>query len=240
MKKLIILIILITDLSYSNDLSSMCIKEYTEMNRKESKYQELTENRWRTFGARCDYKVMKPDNSLLIGLRNMTPEYVGSLGMKENLLYQNRHGLGCLTKFRAWVKKGEWSNFGPSNHFDWWMFPISDESSQGYRYSVLDGDIEILKNNFEYLSLYREGVELMFRSWGYNIQTSKMILKPSSGQVWRGYDVRLRKVIQSLYLFDQNDYLNSSLNFVKSLEANDEIRRTSQVFSLIKKYNLDY
>ena len=42
------------------------------------------------------------------------------------------------------------------------MFPIGDESSQSYRYTVLDKDIQKLKQDLTYMSNYREGITLMF------------------------------------------------------------------------------
>lgn len=237
MKKLFILsvFILSSNSLWASGLKEACLEEFAAISNKTTKnYKVLNSNRWMKFSARCDYKVFQVSSNYVQNFVNKSSEYVGVEGMKKALLTQERRGLGSLEKFRRWAEAGQWNQFGNSNHFDWWMFPIADESSQDYAYTVFGKDIEELKNDRVYLSNYREGLRLMFASWGWNLENGTEILNKSSTQRWRNYDVRLRKAIQSMILFNQEDYLKNAKIFVNKLVESKVLGINGQILYLLR------
>lgn len=236
LKKLISLTLLFsTQYAFSVDhldLKSKCVEEYSLISQGNLvKYKTINRERWQNFGARCDYKVF--DTKKLNNLQNKSDDFVGIEGMKKAQLTQDLRGLGSLEKFRSWSKANQWYEFSSRNHFDWWMFPIGDESSQGYAYTVLAKDIEMLKNDKVFLNNYREGLRLMFLSWGWNLESSSLISNPGEYQRWRGYDVRLRKALLSMYLFSQDKYFESGLRYLEHLESSDQVSKRSSIFRML-------
>ena len=63
----------------------------------------------------------------------------------------------------------------------------------------------------------------MFLSWGWDLEKSTEVLSPALDQEWRYYDVRLRKAIHSMYLFDQDKYLSSALKYVQKLSKEEKL-----------------
>lgn len=133
---------------------------------------------------------------------------------------QEQKGLGCLYKFRQWAEQGKWYQFDQfHNHYDWWMFPISNTTPnlQKFDYTVYSEDIKLLKADKEYIKNYREGVILVLTSWGWDVKAQTQLKHPDlkNGQKWKGYTIRLQKLIRSLELFGQDDLLKSALKFEK-------------------------
>ncbi len=97
----------------------------------------------------------------------------------------------------------------PDSGFDWWMFPIDRPSAgQGDKYQVSKTDIAVLKEDSEFIKSYREGVILVAKSWGWDLEVDRDV---SNGeQKWTNYQVRLGKMLHSLILFGQDD-LHESL-----------------------------
>lgn len=217
--------------SHAQDkLKDKCIQEYESLS-NDSKYKKLRMKRHQKFHARCDYKVF--NTKPLTHLENTAYEYIGNEGMKEALMTQKQMGLGSLEKFRTWAESNNWIEFSSLNHFDWWMFPIGDESSQGYRYTVLPKNIESLKSDPEYLENYKEGLRLMFLSWGWDLEKSKKVANPGPHQHWRHYDVRLRKAMHSMYLFSQDEYFESAKKFLNSLKNEQLISPRSSIYKML-------
>eukprot|EP01088_Endostelium_zonatum_P010372 TRINITY_DN23809_c0_g1_i1.p1 TRINITY_DN23809_c0_g1~~TRINITY_DN23809_c0_g1_i1.p1 ORF type:complete len:171 (+),score=30.95 TRINITY_DN23809_c0_g1_i1:179-691(+) len=140
--------------------------------------------------------------------KNEDKGFVGYEGLKKKQGEQ-------LKKFEDWAKNRKWKEFGPTNHFDWWMFPIDAKSQHGWKYSVFSSDVETLLKDEEFLRNYRRGVELIALSWGWDINNRKPVSDPDKSQIWNGYDIRLRKCGTSLLQLKQLDYYNSLNEFVQ-------------------------
>lgn len=179
----------------SDDLRTQCLKEHR------SGISDIQ----RVF--RCDYKVFDVPDKALKKMHNNYPEFVGIEGLKSAIVSQSSPHYGSLNKFKKWAKLKEWKNFGPIHHFDWWMFPISDESSKNYSYTVFGKEISQLKKDSKFMKNYRTGISLMFKSWCWNIKKGTKFKKCQKDQKWRNYTVRFRKVVQSMILFKMNRWL---------------------------------
>jgi len=89
------------------------------------------------------------------------------------------------------------------------MFPIEDGSQ--YQYNVLEDDVKELLEDSEWLAGYKEGVQIVSKAWGWDIDARKTI--EGEGIGWTGWDVRLAKMIRSLWIFGIEDYKDSLQNF---------------------------
>jgi len=117
-----------------------------------------------------------------------------------------------LAKFRKHGKAKKWERIH-ADHFDWFMFPIEDGSVN--KFNVLEKDVEELKKNEEWLQGYREGVMLVAKAWGWDVANSQCVEPRESGMGWTHWDVRLAKIIRSLWLFDQKDLMESMQKFTR-------------------------
>lgn len=125
---------------------------------------------------------------------------------KDKINLIKRKHLEQLKKFEEWAKNNDWKMFKPEHsHYDWWMFPIMRSSSYGLTYSVNVVEIEALKADPEFMERYRRGVELVVKSWGWDLHQQQAVQNPTSEQKWTGYGVRLGKMADSLYLFGEKD-----------------------------------
>ena len=156
--------------------------------------------------------------------KNDNKEFIGYEGLKQKHKEQ-------LDKFERWAKDSKWKEFGPINHFDWWTFPIFHKSQHGWKYSVYEDDVDHLLSDQEFITNYKRAVELISRSWGWDIKNSKPILNPDKDQVWNGYDIRLRKCGQSLQLFKQDDYFQSLSQFVHYQKTQNKMNKFDQTES---------
>ena len=123
-----------------------------------------------------------------------------------------------LQKLKTLAQNGEWRNLAThTSHahsgFDWWMFPV-DRASRGHgdTYVVKRADIQSLKQDKEFMDSYREGVNLVARSWGWNLANG--VDETCSERKWSGYQVRLGKMLSSLRLFDNWDLRENLVAFV--------------------------
>jgi hypothetical protein len=105
-----------------------------------------------------------------------------------------------LLKFEEWAESKNWLAFHDA-HYDWWMFPIDQPSSLGLKYTVDKTAIENLKMDEEFMKNYLRGVELLLRSWGWNLNQESLISTPYEHQTWHNWPIRLSKCAQSLELF---------------------------------------
>jgi len=123
-----------------------------------------------------------------------------------------------LAKLQTLANAGQWQHIQThTSHghsgFDWWMFPIKRPSlGKGTRYTVNDEQIKTLKANPEFMKSYRDGVILVAKSWGWDLEKKNDITNDK--QKWVGYNVRLGKMIDSLRLFDQQDLLKNLVYFI--------------------------
>lgn len=132
---------------------------------------------------------------------------------------QAQAGYGDLTKFRQWAAAGDWHLFGPKhNHYDWWMFPIHTRASKP-QYAVGTGEVADLRADAEFMARYREGVELMLLSWGWDLPAGSWCNPRHPCQGWRNWSVRLAKVAQSLVVFGETELFNQVREFLIALIA---------------------
>lgn len=123
-----------------------------------------------------------------------------------------------LAKLQILANAGQWQHIQrhtshQDSGFDWWMFPIKRPSQgMGTRYTVNDEQIRKLKANPEFMKSYRDGVILVAKSWGWDLE--KGIDITNDKQKWVSYNVRLGKMIDSLSLFDQQDLLRNLVHFI--------------------------
>lgn len=120
-----------------------------------------------------------------------------------------------LAEFRSLACRNQWSSLQKheGDGFDWWMFPIERPSaSYGHQYTVTARDIGQLKNDPDFMSNYREGVILVAKSWGWDLETNTDIR--NNFQFWSGYQVRLGKMLDSVTLFNQEDLRKGLLQFI--------------------------
>jgi len=132
---------------------------------------------------------------------------------------QDREGYADLQKFRKWAANGDWHLFGPKhNHYDWWMFPIHARASKP-QYAVGPGEVADLCADEQFMAGYREGVDLMLRSWGWDLDTGTWCNPRHPCQGWRNWSVRLGKVAQSLATFGEMKLFNQVRAFLIALDV---------------------
>ncbi len=118
-----------------------------------------------------------------------------------------------LEDFEKWAASGRWDIFAHA-HYDWWMFPINRPSAgHGDEYCFSTQEFAQLKSNKEFMINYRRGVELVLKSWGWDMTANAPVANPSSGQCWTGYGVRLGKMADSLYLLGERELFNTVKTF---------------------------
>lgn len=138
-------------------------------------------------------------------------EFVGVDRLK---LKQQDH----LKKLKVLAAKGSWDCLQKHTHhedsaFDWWMFPTTWESKSFKKaYQLNESAIKILKQDLEFMKNYREGVELVVKSWGWAIHHHLFYKDPHLK--WVGYNIRLEKIIHSLLLFEEKELLMSLKLFI--------------------------
>lgn len=141
---------------------------------------------------------------------------------REGVSQEN--GEGSIHKFRKWAQQNRWDKFGPAaNHYDWWMFPqkyISKSSQTSKFYAVTDQDIQELKSDSSFVKDYLDGVKLMAKSWGWDIETGTRINNPSNDQKWKGHNIRLIKVATSLKQFGYMNLYNNLVPFATQYGIN--------------------
>ncbi len=124
-----------------------------------------------------------------------------------------------LEKLKVLASQGGWRNLAThTSHidsgFDWWMFPVS-RSSNGYGegYAVTKDDVSVLMLDDEFMESYREGVILVAKSWGWNLET--LADETCNERKWTGYGVRLGKMLSSLRLFGETKLRTILIDFVQ-------------------------
>jgi hypothetical protein len=142
-------------------------------------------------------------------MRQSEDKYVGAEALKA------KHK-DYLDKLEAWAKAGKWENMqGPMAHFDWWMFPIAQDSrGQGKRYTMDKARVEELKKDAAFMANYRRAVFLVVQSWGWDLQNNKDI--SNATQKWTGYSVRLWKMVESLKFFGEQELYVRVQKFIRA------------------------
>ncbi len=134
------------------------------------------------------------------------------VGVEELKLYQSNQ----VKIFRAWAKAQDWQSFHV-NHYDWWTFPIKKPSSYGFRYTLNDEAVSVLRNDPEFISNLVEAARLLLLSWGWDLESRRLIDDPEPNQAWADWPIRLYKCHDSLIIFGQRMYAESVFEFARSL-----------------------
>merc|ERR1711971_521667 len=98
---------------------------------------------------------------------------------------------GQLTEFYNMAKAGDWARIH-QGHFDWFMFPIEDGSFD--QYNVYEDDVEALLKDEAWLTSYRDGVRLVLKAWGWDVDATSEVKPLENGMAWTAWDVRLAKI----------------------------------------------
>jgi hypothetical protein len=125
--------------------------------------------------------------------RNTDPTFVGIQALKDKQRQQ-------LQKFQQAAACGDWMAIH-EDHYDWWMFPIDERSMHGLAWTVYEGEVGELRRDGDYLDRYLLGVELLARSWGWDLRQVCYLLEPQPGQCWQNWPIRLYKAAKSVKLF---------------------------------------
>lgn len=154
--------------------------------------------------------------------------YVGN----EELL--RRHN-ATLVHFEKNFASNNWENHN-NHHFDWWAFPFDPgkpTASQGDRFNVPAADMELLKDNLEFMRSLARMATIQMWSYGWDMEKRKP-LDVSVAELQQrqatctGHAVRLRKLGSSLIAFGLLEEFSSVLKFVKHLGAEDLEGRVSK------------
>merc|ERR1712228_610110 len=97
-------------------------------------------------------------------------------------------------------------------------FPIMTRASKP-EYAVGTGEVADLLKNDEFMARYREGVDLMLLSWGWDLRVGSWCSPRHPHQGWRNWSVRLAKVAQSLVVFNEIQLFNQVRKFLIALLA---------------------
>lgn len=122
-----------------------------------------------------------------------------------------------LEKFRKLAAERKWTSI-QRDHFDWWMFPIDDGSQLAFHLRS-ERDIEALRGDEAWRSRYLESIRIVARGWGWDVEQEDFVPAGQGGQ-WDGWDVRLAKMIRSLWLFEEQPYFDSLQRFAKHIHEN--------------------
>ena len=141
--------------------------------------------------------------------------YRASLGQMKGVQLEQ------LQKFRDLAAAGRWEEIH-QDHFDWYMWPIED--GRQARYNVLEDDVEELLADEQWLERYHEALALCCAAWGWDVAKARPIEPLADGQGWTDWDVRLAKMIRSLWLFGQVKERQSLQTFARSIKPHGGLR----------------
>jgi hypothetical protein len=122
-----------------------------------------------------------------------------------------------LEMFRGAVDTRDWNRIH-HDHFDWWQFPCDFGSQREFNLKS-EADIQRLQSDPEWRADYLESVRLVSRAFGWDVEAARFIADDSGGQ-WRpDKDIRLAKMIRSLWLFGELQYFESLRAFARIIQA---------------------
>lgn len=101
------------------------------------------------------------------------------------------------------------------------MFPIDDGSHPQFNVRC-EADVAKLRADQEWLSGYREAVTLCARAWGWDAERATRVEPREDGMGWTQWDVRLAKMIRSLWLFEEAALLRSMQAFARALQRKEK------------------
>jgi hypothetical protein len=123
-----------------------------------------------------------------------------------------------LDLLRSAADIGDWGRIH-RNHFDWWQFPCDFGSRKHFNLKS-ENDIALLRSNIKWLTSYRESFRVVSRAFGWDIEQSSIISDGSGGSWQPDKDIRLAKMLRSLWLFGEVDYFQSLLQFAQYIKTN--------------------
>jgi hypothetical protein len=126
-----------------------------------------------------------------------------------------------LAVFRKHANNNEWDEIH-HDHYDWFMFPIEDGSQS--QYNVLSEDVKDLLNDETWHAGYREAVTLVAKAWGWDVEKQAPVDPKHESMGWTGWDVRLAKIIRSLWIFGQDDFKESMQKFAWKVKPHGNLR----------------
>lgn len=120
------------------------------------------------------------------------------------------------------------------------MFPNNQKSSCGYKYTVYEEELAVLRADKTYMTNWRRGVELLFLSWGWKLYERKVIPKEEAapGQKWTNYPVRFYKAGLSAKLLGDNLVWDSLKEFTTVL-GREQIGVSPDGIRLQKLFNVE-
>jgi hypothetical protein len=148
------------------------------------------------------------------------------IGCEQLKLQQQTH----LAKLQILAQNNQWQHIQkhtnhPDSAFDWWMFPTTWESSSyKKKYQLTPDALKSLQQDDQFMQNFEEGVKLVAKSWGWDIDKKQKIV--ADDLKWVGYNIRLEKMIHSAYLFQKKDLLDSLKLFiaVNSIHLSDWVK----------------
>jgi len=145
-------------------------------------------------------------------------ERPGYLGPPQNVARLRANQQRYLAMFREAVAARNWDRIH-NDHFDWWQFPC-DFGSQTEFNLKSEQDIQNLLADPAWHADYLESVRLVSRAFGWDIDSASLIADDSGGR-WRpDKDIRLAKIIRSLWLFGETRYFESLRSFARIIQEN--------------------
>ena len=121
--------------------------------------------------------------------------------------------LAQLDVFRRAAASEAWAQVH-AGHYDWFMFPIDDGSKA--EYNVFADDVAELLRDSVWPARHRESVALVARAWGWELDAAQPVPAPRHPAMkWTFWDVRLAKIIRSLWLFGCKSEMESMQKFAR-------------------------
>ena len=144
-------------------------------------------------------------------------ETSSDLGPPLNTAELLKRQLEKLEEFRAATVRSNWDQIHGS-HFDWWQFPCDFGSQREFNLKS-EADISTLRSNSVWLSNYRESIRLVSRAFGWDIDRTTIIADGTGGSWQPNKDIRLAKMLRSLWLFGEEDYFHSLQKFANWIHS---------------------
>ena len=107
------------------------------------------------------------------------------------------------------------------------------------RYNVLADDVAELSADDEWVERYLETVEIVTRAWGWDIRSHGPVEVKAKGMGWTNWDVRLAKMIRSLWIFGRKNEMESLQEFANFVKPRRGLRYGSICLDEVYDMRLD-
>jgi hypothetical protein len=161
-------------------------------------------------------RALRSSKPPAVPTRNTHSSFIGLDGLKQEHREQ-------LKQFSKWISKRQYAELHRA-HYDWWMFPIDEKSSWGFKYSVYRDELDALKSDSEFMTRWRQGVAFVAEAWGWDLQAGREWLPEQRypGQEWSRWPVRLYKMAKSAKLLGEEQIFISLREFGRLLLSRGE------------------